>query len=125
MKTKSDPRHQRRVKKFKQLFSYSFQPQVSEESEEFVFIIDNLPKIDNYIQEVAPEWPIDRLNKVDLAILRLAVYELLIERKTPPKVVIDEAVEMGKEYGSESTAKFVNGVLGALLETQVEDKNKL
>lgn len=116
MKTQSDPRHKSRVTKFKQLFTYSFGHKTFEADSDVVLIIDNLKKIDNYIQVAAPEWPIERLNKIDLAILRLAVYELLIDQKTPPKVVIDEAVELGKSYGGESTAKFVNGVLGTLLE---------
>lgn len=113
------------MEKFKSLFSYSFgNHTISVElkpSPEIVLIIDNLKKIDDYIQGAAPEWPVDRLNKVDLAILRLAVYELLVEKKTPPKVVIDEAVELGKRYGSENTPKFVNGVLGALLKKDRED----
>jgi N utilization substance protein B len=55
------------------------------------------------------------LNKIDLAILRLAVFELIIENSQPPKVIIDEAVELAKEFGSESSSKFVNGVLGTIL----------
>lgn len=89
-----------------------------------VNIVSNLELIDQYIQAVAPEWPVARLNKVDLAILRLGVYELLIEKKIPPKVVIDEGVELGKKYGTENTPKFVNGVLGKLLERrQVSDED--
>ena len=79
-------------------------------------IISHLHEIDGMIEELAPEWPIARLNKVDLAILRLAIFELLVARETPPKVVVDEAVEISKEYGSENTPKFVNGVLGTLIE---------
>ncbi|NMC36133.1 transcription antitermination factor NusB [Candidatus Beckwithbacteria bacterium] len=124
MKTRTDPRHKKRIRRFKKLFSYSFirnEPEVDLGIEK---VVSKLKKIDAFIQEAAPEWPVDRLNKVDLAILRLSVYELLIVRKTPPKVVIDEAVEIGKEYGSESTAKFVNGVLGALLEKHRQDSEK-
>jgi N utilization substance protein B len=76
-------------------------------------ILKKKVKIDNLITEAAPAWPIDKLNKIDLAILRLAVYELEYE-KTPPKVVIDEAVELAKEYGSESSSSFINGVLGTI-----------
>jgi len=56
-----------------------------------------------------------KLNKVDLALLRLAIYELKIEKTTPPKVVIDEAIELAKVYGSQSTPKFINGVLGSII----------
>ncbi len=69
--------------------------------------------IDAKIQKAAPEWPLNNLNKIDLAILRLAVYELE-KAETPPKVVIDEAVELAKEYGGESSSSFINGVLGTI-----------
>ena len=65
------------------------------------------------IEAAATEWPINRLNKIDLAVLRLAVYELKYE-ETPPKVVIDEAVELAKEFGSENSSSFINGVLGTI-----------
>jgi len=65
------------------------------------------------MQGSSPAWPIDKLNKIDLAILRLSIYELLIGN-IPPKVIIDEAVEIAKEYGSESSPSFVNGVLGTI-----------
>lgn len=76
-------------------------------------INEELKDIDSLIENSAPAWPIDKLNKIDLAILRLAVYEMK-NRKTPPKVIIDEAVELAKEYGGENSASFVNGVLGDL-----------
>jgi len=125
LKSTLDPRHQKRVKKFKKLFAYSFGADnfTKKESPKLFLIIDKLSEIDNYIQGAAPDWPVERLNKVDLAILRLSVYELLIEKKTPPKVVIDEAVELGKRYGSESTAKFVNGVLGTLIKKREKEKD--
>lgn len=117
MKTQLDPRHQKRRIRFTKLFEYSFKPDLPID-QEIEQIVANKETLDNQIQQVAPEWPINRLNKVDLAILRLATWELLIEQKTPPKVIIDEAVEISKEYGSENTAKFVNGVLGTILENQ-------
>lgn len=76
-----------------------------------------LSAIDEKIQLAAPEWPIDKIAKIDLAILRLATYELLIEKNEPPKVIIDEAIELGKEFGNDNSAKFVNGVLGTILKT--------
>lgn len=78
-------------------------------------VIKNSTIIDQNITESAPEWPLERINKIDLAILRLAIFELLIQKKEPPKVIIDEAVELSKEFGSESSASFVNGVLGNIL----------
>lgn len=120
MKTQLDPRHQKRRLRFSKLFEYSFKPDLPIDID-IAEIIQVKDRLDEQIQQVAPEWPIARLNKVDLAILRLATWELLIENKTPPKVIIDEAIEIGKEYGSESTAKFVNGVLGTLLEKRQQE----
>lgn len=77
-----------------------------------------MKKIDKIITKAAPAWPIDKINKIDLAILRFAVYELM-EKVTPQKVVIDEAVEIAKEYGSESSSSFVNGVLGTIYEMKI------
>ncbi len=112
MKSKFDPRHQKRRDIIKELFAYSFAKQdVSKETQD---VIDNQESIDNKIKEAASQWPIDKLNKSDLAILRLAVYELE-KTATPPKVIIDEAVELAKEYGSESSPSFINGVLGHIL----------
>jgi len=114
LKTKSDPRHQRRRETIRFLFSYFFQKdqpmnQLAKE------VIKNLEKIDQEIAVAAPEWPLERINKIDLAILRLAVFELLIQKTEPPKVIIDEAVELAKEFGSENSSAFVNGVLGNIL----------
>ena len=72
-----------------------------------------ITKINQIIQKAAPEWPLEGMNKVDLAILRISVYELL-QKETPHRVVIDEAIEIAKEYGAENSAKFVNGVLAAV-----------
>ncbi|MBI4157843.1 transcription antitermination factor NusB, partial [Candidatus Woesebacteria bacterium] len=79
-------------------------------------ILSKKEEIDADIQKAAPTWPTDKLNKVDLAILRLAVYELKFG-ETPPKVVIDEAVELAKEFGAEASSSFVNGVLGTIFKT--------
>jgi len=110
MKSSTDPRHQKRRDVIKQLFAESFTKQASKTAL-VKKVLDNLGAIDDKIQRAAPTWPIDKLNKIDLAILRLAVYELL-EKTTPPKVIIDEAVELAKEYGGETTPSFINGVLG-------------
>ena len=64
-----------------------------------------------------------RINKVDRAVLTVAIWEMAVEKKTPPKVIIDEAVEFAKEFGSESSPGFVNGILGAIFKNQ-ETENK-
>jgi N utilization substance protein B len=112
MKTANDPRHQKRITLMQQLFSFSFQ-QVSagEETEPLIAL---LPQIDARIEKAAPEWPLAKIARIDLAILRLAVWELCYDKKNPAKVVIDEAVELAKSYGNEHSAKFVNGVLGTI-----------
>ena len=78
-------------------------------------VVPNLKKIDKLISQAAPERTIDKINRIDLAILRLAVWELAVDKKNPAKAVIDEAIEVAKRYGAESTPGFVNGVLGTIL----------
>lgn len=112
MKRKADPRHQKRREMMQALFGYSFHPDVSDPN--LKVILPQLSKIDEYIQQAAPEWPLNQINKVDLAILRQAVWELT-DNQTPYKVIIDEAVELAKEYGSDTSPKFVNGVLGSVM----------
>lgn len=77
-------------------------------------VMKNIVKLDKIINETAPEWPIEQVAIIDKTILRMAIYELLFEQDVPPKVVINEAVELAKAYGSESSSKFVNGVLGTI-----------
>ena len=77
--------------------------------------------IDEKIQPIAPDWPIEQIARVDRAILRIGVYELLRQAKiVPPKVAINEAVELAKAFGSDNSSKFVNGVLGTAYRTLVE-----
>ena len=113
MKTAQDPRHQHRITRMQQLFSFSFDETHPHES--ITAILPNLAKIDETIQKAAPEWPLPKIAKIDLAILRLAVWELTYEKTEPPKVIIDEAVELAKSYGNEHSAKFINGALGAIV----------
>ena len=77
-------------------------------------VVKNKQKIDEYIRRFAPAWPIEQLPIVDKSILRLAIYEVLLDNRVPTKVAINEAVELAKIFGSENSAKFVNGVLGAI-----------
>lgn len=115
MKKKSDPRHLKRKELMRDLFSWQFRPHKKPRAK-IERIISKLGEIDKLISRSAPNRPIAEINRIDLAILRLAVFELIIEIGTPPKVVIDEAVELGKEYGSDSSAAFINGALGKLVE---------
>lgn len=77
-------------------------------------IIPRINDLDEVISKYAPEWPLDQVATIDRNILRIAVWEIAIDQQTPLKVAINEAVELGKEFGSESTPRFVNGVLGSL-----------
>lgn len=72
-------------------------------------------ELDAVLQPIAPEWPIDQIARMDRVVLRLGLYELLHEPSVPPKVVINEAVELAKAFGGENSSKFVNGVLGTVL----------
>jgi len=74
----------------------------------------NREEIDRHISKFAPAWPVDQLAIVDRNILRLAIFEILFDNKVPVKVAINEAVELAKTFGSESSAKFINGVLGSV-----------
>jgi transcription antitermination protein NusB len=75
---------------------------------------DNMEEIDKIIAETAPEWPVDQITIVDRNVLRVGIYELMFLKDVPPKVAINEAVEMGKVFAGGSSGKFVNGVLGTL-----------
>jgi N utilization substance protein B len=77
-------------------------------------VLDNIKVIDIYITKYATEWPLDQITIVDRNILRIGVYELVFNEEIPAKVAINEAIEIAKAFGSESSGKFVNGVLGAI-----------
>lgn len=71
-------------------------------------------ELDNFIAEHAPEWPIDQVSTIDRNLLRIALWEMAVAEDTPVKVAINEAIELAKKFGSDSTPRFVNGVLGSL-----------
>jgi len=138
MKTKKDPRHEARrfalTVLFGQLFPSANGDQTKKLAKEEVVkenfdnklaerLIKEIPKnqekIDQLIKKAAPEWPLTQIARVDLTCLRIALFELYIDKKIPPKVAIDEAIELAKEFGSEQSGKFVNGVLGTI----VKEKN--
>jgi N utilization substance protein B len=86
-------------------------------------VADQAGKLDATIQPIAPEWPLEQIARVDRTILRMALYELLeMSDKVPPKVAINEAVELAKAFGSDNSSKFVNGVLGTAYRTLIEGK---
>ncbi len=77
-------------------------------------VIKNKEKIDENIKSFAPAWPIEQIPVIDRNILRLAIFEILIDNEVPIKVAINEAVELAKTFGADSSSKFVNGVLGSV-----------
>lgn len=78
-------------------------------------VTDHQERLDALIGRYAPEWPVDQVAIIDRNILRMAIYEILMRDDTPVKVAINEAVELAKEFGSDSSGRFVNGVLGSLV----------
>lgn len=122
-----DPRHLRRLKLVQELFAQGFNELIGQEridqsgasmnaqqDELIKQVLAEVAEFDQQIIAVAPERPLADVNKVDLAILRLILFEAK-HKDTPKKVLINEAVELAKELGTESSPKFVNGVLGKLL----------
>jgi N utilization substance protein B len=77
-------------------------------------VIQNKEKIDQHIKNFAPAWPVEQIPIVDRNILRLAIFEILLDNNVPVKVAINEAVELAKKFGSDSSSRFVNGVLGSV-----------
>ena len=147
MKKKQDPRHKARILALQKLFEEDFNQEHFEGREDELYTIENLceineikrfdkklyeqiietvneskDSIDKVIQEFAPERPIDEISQIDLQILRIAISEGFVGKFTPHKVAIDEAIELGKEFGGDTSSKFINGVLGSLLNKK-EDYN--
>jgi len=147
MKKKLDSRHEARKVALQALFEWSFNSTDIEEiakrdldtldleeteqevevDRDLVFFLvkgvtDNLDNIDQIIAKSAPEWPISQIAKIDLEILRTSIFELYIARSVPPKVAIDEAVELAKQFGGDNSSKFVNGVLGTVVKELMPEK---
>lgn len=124
----NDPRHQRRIAIMQALFAYSFnsqqaegepEPDIENQEEQHLTemvqaIVAEETEIDALLKDAAPERPLAEINKVDLAILRVIVFESR-HKKTPKKVLINEAIELAKEFGTDSSPAFVNAVLGKIL----------
>ena len=88
-------------------------------------VVSNLDKIDKILEKAAPEWPIEQITIVDRNVLRLGLFELLFGNKeeVPPKVAINESIELAKKFGGESSGKFINGVLGTVYK-QMQEENE-
>lgn len=140
-------RHLGRIVALQTLYEYEFRTQVGDQTADIGDILKrNLEKykssvddtdfvdklvsgvrqhqdeLDEKLQPMAPDWPIEQINRIDRAVLRLGLYELLYSSDTvPPKVVINEAVELSKAFGSDNSGKFVNGVLGTAFRELVGD----
>ncbi|MEI7452180.1 MAG: transcription antitermination factor NusB [Candidatus Falkowbacteria bacterium] len=85
-------------------------------------VIEHLEEIDNSIRKYATEWPLEQIVIVDRNILRIGIYELMFNDNIPPRVAINEAIEIGKAFGGDASGKFVNGVLGAIYNNMPEDE---
>ena len=145
MKKAKDPRHLAREIALQTLFSEDFHKDevvnIKFFSQKDLSTIDEIKKydkvlckklskgvrerredIDKLIVAFAPQWPISQMKLVDLQILRIAIFEGFLTNTTPPKVAIDEAIEIAKSFGGDASDKFVNGVLGAIYEKKFSDK---
>ena len=111
-----------RTQAVKNLFAQGFRPNFRIQKTSLAGqVLTKKKKIDELIAKNAPAWPLDQINPVDLATLRLAIYELLFKKKKEPyKVIIDEAVEIAKSYGTETSGSFVNGVLGSIVKSKLK-----
>lgn len=87
-------------------------------------VCENVNTIDKKITDSAPEWPIEQISTIDKIVLRIAVYEILYSKDMPPKVSINEAVELGKTFGGENSSKFINGVLGTVYKKSAKYKEE-
>lgn len=123
MKKTNDPRHLVRIETVKELFAKSFNGSTSQISSLTLEVEGKMNKIDTLIEKNAPAWPISQISPIDLAVLRLAIFELNFQKqKQPLKVIVDEAVEIAKEFGNDASGAFINGVLGAIIKSK-EEKN--
>jgi transcription antitermination protein NusB len=100
--------------------------ELAEFARQIIFgVLQRTTDLDQLIAKYAPEWPFDQVAAIDRNILRIALWEFAVFHETPIKVAINEAVELAKEFGSDSAPRFVNGVLGALADHQHEIKQAI
>ena len=139
-------RHLGRIVALQTLYEYEFRREVGDDTVKYKDILErNLDKykssvddvdfvdklvsgvisvqqeLDEQLRPLAPEWPIEQIARIDRAVLRLALYEFNHAKDAPPKVVINEAVELAKAFGSDNSGKFINGVLGTAYRSLQED----
>lgn len=124
MKTSHDPRHKNRQKAVQALYAWGFQSSTKPENQLAEDVVGGLAKIDELVKLAAPSRPIEQINRIDLSILRLAIFELMEKKETPYKVVVDEAVELAKEFGSDASPGFINGALGKLITSLEIDRQQ-
>lgn len=142
MKSAVDPRHEARRIALGALFESSFLESGLDEAREhcqqeinyhffdqkllnniITGVTENQETIDQIVRAAAPQWPLEQISRIDLVCLRVAIYELYFEKNVPPKVAIDEAIELAKEFGGDNSGKFVNGVLGTVVKTLLPEGN--
>lgn len=111
-----DIRHQKRTSIVQKLFAHSFHPNESvlKYDKKTQEIINAADEINKEIQTYASKFPLNKIARIDIAILQLAIYELIKDKKEPPKVIINEAVELAKELGGEKSYAFINAILGKI-----------
>jgi len=88
-------------------------------------VLNNIDKLDDYIRKFAIAWPVDQLSLIDRNILRIAIYEILMEKIVPLKVAINEAIELAKKFGGDNSARFVNGVLSSVSNLATEREQEV
>lgn len=115
-----DIRHQKRTTIIQELYAHSFHPHEKTDNLDTKTqdVIKQQPFLNKEIEKFASKFPIDKIAKVDVAILQLSIYDLVIEKKEPPKVIINEAVELAKELGSDRSFAFINAILGKVYNSQ-------
>lgn len=82
-------------------------------------VVEKIKELNGFIKKYAPDWPLEQITIVDRNVLRIGVYELLFNEDIPPKVAINEAIELAKSFGGESSGRFVNGVLGSIFRKEI------
>lgn len=129
MKTQADPRHLRRIRLLKAIYSYQysktkFPPLNPSDRATINRLLARIDFINQHINRLSTKFGVDKMAKIDLSILQLGIFEFLIAKTAPAKVIIDECIELAKEFGGINSSALINGILGKLLEeTKYEQSN--
>ena len=107
------------IEETKNIFFQELELEIMDSEKDFIIrivdgVIKNIDEIDNIIIKISDKWDIKRISNIDLSILRIAIYEMKFDNETPINIVINEAIEIAKEYGTDNSSLFVNGILGKL-----------